>query len=63
MPILEDPSHYGYYREEVGGIMVGLFEPVCAPWHVDSIPDNFSFGEMSLESERVTDLHKLFKCK
>ncbi|MBT5005413.1 MAG: FAD-binding oxidoreductase, partial [Halieaceae bacterium] len=25
-PVLEDPSNYGYYREEVGGLMVGLFE-------------------------------------
>jgi 4-methylaminobutanoate oxidase (formaldehyde-forming) len=26
-PIFEDPSSYGYYREEGGGMMVGLFEP------------------------------------
>ncbi len=53
MPILEDPSHYGYYREEVGGIMVGLFEPVCAPWHVDGIPDTFSFGEITPDWDRM----------
>jgi glycine cleavage system aminomethyltransferase T/glycine/D-amino acid oxidase-like deaminating enzyme len=53
MPILEDPSHYGYYREEVGGIMVGLFEPVCAPWHVDSIPQTFSFGEINPDWDRM----------
>ncbi|MEI8259359.1 MAG: FAD-binding oxidoreductase, partial [Deltaproteobacteria bacterium] len=28
MPVLEDPASYGYYREEGGGLMVGLFEPV-----------------------------------
>lgn len=54
MPILEDPSHYGYYREEVGGIMVGLFEPDCAPWHIDRIPDTFSFGEITPDWERMT---------
>jgi 4-methylaminobutanoate oxidase (formaldehyde-forming) len=53
MPILEDPSHYGYYREEVGGLMVGLFEPVCAPWHVDGIPDTFSFGEITPDWDRM----------
>jgi len=53
MPILEDPSHYGYYREEVGGIMVGLFEPVCAPWHVDGIPNTFSFGEIAPDWDRM----------
>jgi 4-methylaminobutanoate oxidase (formaldehyde-forming) len=41
-PVLEDPSSYGYYREEGGGLMIGLFEPVSAPWHVDAIPDGAS---------------------
>ena len=53
MPILEDPSHHGYYREEVGGIMVGLFEPVCAPWSIKSVPENFSFGEINPDWERM----------
>ena len=30
-PIFEDPSSYGYYREEGGGMMVGLFEPQGGP--------------------------------
>ena len=29
-PIFEDPSSFGYYREEGGGMMVGLFEPDAA---------------------------------
>ena len=37
-PVLEDPSSFGYYREEVGGLMIGLFEPVCAPWQVGGCP-------------------------
>jgi 4-methylaminobutanoate oxidase (formaldehyde-forming) len=37
MPVLEDPSSYGYYREEMGGLMIGLFEPVCAPWNLKAI--------------------------
>jgi glycine cleavage system aminomethyltransferase T/glycine/D-amino acid oxidase-like deaminating enzyme len=53
MPVLEDPSHYGYYREEVGGLMVGLFEPVCAPWHVERIPEDFSFGEIEPDWDRM----------
>ena len=47
MPVLEDPSHYGYYREEVGGLMIGLFEPKCAPWSVGGVPEGFSFGEIT----------------
>ena len=38
LPVLEDPSSYGYFREEGAGLMIGLFEAVCAPWHVDGIP-------------------------
>lgn len=53
MPILEDPSHYGYYREEVGGLMVGLFEPKCAPWNIKKIPENFSFGEIEPDWDRM----------
>ncbi|MCC6890433.1 MAG: GcvT family protein [Hyphomicrobiales bacterium] len=54
MPVLEDPASYGYFREEVGGLLIGLFEPVCAPWHVDRIPDDFSFGEIPPDWERMT---------
>ena len=54
MPVLEDPGAYGYYREEGGGLMVGLFEPVCAPWKVEGIPSDFSFGELPPDWERMT---------
>ncbi len=53
MPILEDPSSHTYIREEVGGLMVGLFEPVCAPWMVHGVPQDFSFGEIEPDWERM----------
>jgi 4-methylaminobutanoate oxidase (formaldehyde-forming) len=53
-PVLEDPANYGYYREEVGGLMVGLFEPVSAPWRVEGIPKHFSFGELEPDWQRMT---------
>ncbi len=52
-PVLEDPGSYGYFREEVGGLMVGLFEPLCAPWKVGGVPEDFSFGEISPDWERM----------
>ncbi len=55
LPIIEDPSCHGYYREEGGGgLMIGLFEPVCAPWKVDGVPDDFSFGEIEPDWDRMT---------
>jgi glycine cleavage system aminomethyltransferase T/glycine/D-amino acid oxidase-like deaminating enzyme len=59
MPILDDPARFAYYREEVGGIMIGLFEPVAAPWGMSKpgglggIPENFSFDELAPDWERM----------
>jgi glycine cleavage system aminomethyltransferase T/glycine/D-amino acid oxidase-like deaminating enzyme len=52
-PVLEDPASHGYFREEVGGLMIGLFEPVCAPWNIRAIPDDFSFGEIQPDWDRM----------
>ncbi len=52
-PVLEDPGSYGYFREEVGGLMIGMFEPVCAPWNVRGIPNDFSFGEIQPDWDRM----------
>jgi 4-methylaminobutanoate oxidase (formaldehyde-forming) len=53
MPVLEDPSSHGYYRSEVGGLMIGLFEPVCAPWKIEGIPQDFTFGEIQPDWDRM----------
>ena len=53
MPVLEDPGCYGYYREEGGGLMVGLFEPVCAPWKIEGIPADASFLELPPDWDRM----------
>lgn len=53
-PVLEDPASYGYYREEGGGLMIGLFEPEAAAWKVEGTPADFSFGEIEPDWERMT---------
>ncbi len=52
-PVIEDPASYGYYREEGGGLLIGLFEPECAPWRVDGIPGDFSFGTLPPDWDRM----------
>ncbi|MFC6288234.1 FAD-dependent oxidoreductase [Nocardioides sp. GCM10027113] len=52
-PVFEDPASYGYYREEGGGMMVGLFEPEAAPWKVEGIPRDFSFGTIPPDWDRM----------
>jgi glycine cleavage system aminomethyltransferase T/glycine/D-amino acid oxidase-like deaminating enzyme len=53
LPVLEDPGSYGYYRPEGDGLMIGLFEPVCAPWQVDGIPEDASFLTLPPDWERM----------
>src|SRR5262245_57670883 len=53
LPVLEDPASFGYFREEGGGLMLGLFETVCAPWKVDGVPEDFSFGTLPQDWDRM----------
>jgi len=59
MPIVEDPDLFAYYRDEMGGLMIGLFEPVAKPWGMakagglGGIPENFSFGEIAPDWDRM----------
>ncbi|HEX8012606.1 MAG TPA: FAD-dependent oxidoreductase [Casimicrobiaceae bacterium] len=43
LPVLRDPDGYIYYKEEVGGLVMGGFEPVAKPWNVPRIPEGFEF--------------------
>ena len=52
-PVLEDPRNFTYIRPEGAGLMVGLFEAVAAPWKVDGIPEDFSFGRIPPDWERM----------
>ena len=70
LPILRDPDGYTYFKEEVGGLVVGGFEPVAKPWVApDEIPYPFEFqllGEdwehfqilMDSALERIPALHE-----
>jgi 4-methylaminobutanoate oxidase (formaldehyde-forming) len=53
LPVVEDPDRYGYYREEGGGILVGLFEPVAGPWSLDRIPDEVAFASLPPDWDRI----------
>ena len=62
LPLLEDAHSWAYFREETGGLLVGLFEPDAVAWHVDSIPENFTFGEIEPNWDRmVPHLEAAFK--
>jgi 4-methylaminobutanoate oxidase (formaldehyde-forming) len=43
-PILRDPDGYTYFKEEVGGLVVGGFEPSAKPWVApEEVPYPFEF--------------------
>jgi 4-methylaminobutanoate oxidase (formaldehyde-forming) len=43
MPTLRDPDRLIYGKEEVGGLVVGGYEPDPIPWAMDGIPEGFHF--------------------
>ncbi len=43
LPTLRDPDRLIYFKEEVGGLVFGGYEPNPIPWAVDGIPDGFVF--------------------
>ena len=44
LPTLGDPDGMIYFKEEVGGLVMGCFERNAKPWGMDGIPDDFSFA-------------------
>ena len=43
LPTLRDPDRLTYYKEEVGGLVMGGYEPNPKPWAEAGIPDGFHF--------------------
>ena len=43
LPVMRDPDGYVYFKEEVGGLVLGGFEPQAKPWGMDGIPADFEF--------------------
>jgi 4-methylaminobutanoate oxidase (formaldehyde-forming) len=43
LPTLRDPDRRTYWKEEVGGLVWGGYEPNPKPWAVQGIPEGFHF--------------------
>ncbi|GCL62378.1 GcvT family protein [Pseudaquabacterium pictum] len=43
LPVMRDPDGLIYYKEEVGGLVMGGFELAAKPWSIDPIPADFQF--------------------
>ena len=58
LPVMRDPDGFLYYKEEVGGLLMGGFEPVAKPWKVDPIPADFQFQLLGEDWEQFEPLMK-----
>ena len=57
LPVLRDPDGYIYVKEEVGGLLVGGFEPQARPWVApDELPDPFEFQLLEEDWEHFSIL-------
>jgi 4-methylaminobutanoate oxidase (formaldehyde-forming) len=43
VPTLRDPDRRTYFKEEVGGLVMGGYEPDPRPWTRGDVPDDFAF--------------------
>ena len=57
LPVLRDPDGYTYFKEEVGGLVVGGFEPQAKPWvSPDQLPYPFEFQLLDEDWEHFSIL-------
>ena len=57
LPVMRDPDGYTYFKEEVGGLVVGGFEPEAKPWvSPDAIPYPFEFQLLEEDWEHFSFL-------
>ena len=59
LPTLRDPDRLTYYKEEVGGLVMGGYEPNPLPWAVDGIPEGFHFTLLDSDWDHFEQLMKL----
>ena len=59
LPTLRDPDRLTYYKEEVGGLVMGGYEPNGIPWANNGIPDHFEFQLLDSNFEHFEQLVEL----
>jgi glycine cleavage system aminomethyltransferase T/glycine/D-amino acid oxidase-like deaminating enzyme len=57
LPVMRDPDGWTYFKEEVGGLVVGGFEPDAKPWRPpDAVPHPFEFQLLDEDWEHFSVL-------
>ena len=56
LPTLRDPDRLTYYKEEVGGLVMGGYESNPIPWASDGIPEGFHFSLLDSDFDHFEQL-------
>jgi len=56
LPVMRDPDLLVYFREEVGGLVVGGYEANTVPWALDGIPRDFTHRLLAPNWDRFEPL-------
>jgi len=59
LPTLRDPDRLTYYKEEVGGLVMGGYEPNPIPWAVAGVPEDFHFQLLQPDWEHFQPIMEL----
>jgi len=59
LPTLRDPDRLTYYKEEVGGLVMGGYEPNPLPWAENGIPPGFHFSLLESDFDHFQPLMEL----
>lgn len=59
LPTLRDPDRLTYYKEEVGGLAMGGYEPNPKPWAVGGIPEGFHFELLDPDFDHFQQIAEL----
>lgn len=53
MPYVRDMDGYIYIKEEMGGLLMGGFEPMAKTWGVKGIPENFEYTQLDEDWDQM----------
>ncbi|HMR32383.1 MAG TPA: FAD-dependent oxidoreductase [Geminicoccaceae bacterium] len=59
LPTLRDPDRLTYYKEEVGGLVMGGYEPDPLDWAVDGIPEGFHWTLLDADWDHFQPIMEL----
>ena len=54
LPTLRDPDRLTYFKEEVGGLVMGGYEPNPIPWATAGLPADFEFALLDSDWDHFT---------